>query len=354
MQLGDSRWQTLLDAAVDGMIVIDARGIIKAFNPSAERIFGYSASEVVGRNVNVLMPSPHREQHDQYLERYLKTGMNTVIGVGRDVQALRRDGTLFPAHLSVGEMRVGNEPHFVGIVHDLSARTKLEERIREQAALARIGEMAAVLAHEVRNPLAAIGGAVQVLGGRFPRDSQEAGVVREVLARLDGLNNLVQDLLLFARTPKPRFDVSELRPILCSARDLLASDPLFRQVTVDIAGEATPIEVDRELLRIVFQNLMINAAQAMEGCGTITLSISSDHDRQNVVIRDTGPGMTAETRAQLFKPFFTTKARGTGLGLATVRRLIEAHKGAVGVECPSGGGTQVTIELPTTQSDAAR
>ncbi len=354
MPLADSGWETLLDAAVDGMIVIDARGVIEAFNPSSERIFGYAAAEVIGQNVSMLMPSPDREQHDQYLERYRRVGVRAVIGIGRDVQALRRDGSRFPAHLSVGEMLVGDEPHFVGIVHDLSARTKLEERIREQAALARIGEMAAVLAHEVRNPLAAVGGAIQVLGGRFARDSQEAAVVREVLGRLNGLNELVQDLLLFARTPKPRFAPGELRPILFSAGALLGTDPLFKHIRIDIIGHAGPIEVDGELLRIVFQNLMINAAQAMEGSGTITASVWSDRDRQSVVIADTGPGMTADTRAQLFKPFFTTKVRGTGLGLATVRRLIDAHKGTVDVECPPGGGTLVTIELPATQSDAAR
>jgi PAS domain S-box-containing protein len=354
VQLTDSRWQTLLDAAVDGMIVIDDRGLIEAFNPSAERIFGYAASEVIGRNVSMLMPLPDCEQHDQYLERYRRTGVPAVIGVGRDIQALRCDGSLFPAHLSVGEMRVADEPHFVGIVHDLSARTKLEERIREQAALARIGEMAAVLAHEVRNPLAAIGGAIQVLGGRFPGDSQEAGVVREVLGRLNGLNELVKDLLLFAHTPSPRLGPNELRTIVSRASELLAIDPLFQDVRVDIVGDAPPIGVDGELLRMVFENVMINAAQAMEGSGTITVSIWSDHDKQRVVIADTGPGMTPETHAQLFKPFFTTKARGTGLGLATVRRVIDAHKGEVMIECPAGGGTRVTIVLPTTSPVGAR
>jgi PAS domain S-box-containing protein len=351
MQLTD-RWQSLLNAAVDGMIVIDARGTIEAFNPSAERIFGYAASEVVGRNVSVLMPPPDCDQHDRYIERYLMTGVRTVIGVGRDVQALRRDGSRFPAHLSVGEMRVANELHFVGIVHDLTARTQLEERIREQAALARIGEMAAVLAHEVRNPLAGIGGAIQVLGGRFPSGSPEREVVRDVLDRLQGLNELVQDLLLFARTPNPRLAPTELRRILSSARDLLAADPLFSGVCVTITGAAAPIEVDQELLRIVFQNLMINAAQAMEGRGTIAVSIEADHDRQRVVVADGGPGMTAETRAQLFKPFFTTKARGTGLGLATVRRLVEAHQGTVDVESSPGRGTRVIIDLPAVHAPA--
>lgn len=142
--------------------------------------------------------------------------------------------------------------------------------------------------------------------------------------------------------------------MLFSAGELLGTDPLFKHIRIDIIGDAGPIDMDGELLRIVFQNVMINAAQAMEGRGTITASVASDHDWQRVVIADTGPGMTADTRAQLFRPFFTTKARGTGLGLATVRRLIDAHNGAVGVACPPGGGTLVTIELPTRQSDTAR
>lgn len=349
MHFAESGWQALLDASVDGMIVIDGKGTIKAFNPSAERIFGYPSADVVGRNVSMLMPSPDRERHDDYLARYLRTGTHAIIGVGRDVTALRRDGSLFPAHLSVGEMRVAEEPHFVGIVHDLTARTALEERIREQAALARIGEMAAVLAHEVRNPLAAVGGAIQVLGRQFRRDSQEATVVQDVLARLNGLNELVQDLLLFARTPQPRFRRADLRAILTSVGDLLASDPLFRHVAVEIVGDGASVEADPELLGIVFQNLLINAAQAMEGSGTVTVSLSDNVDRQTVVVGDTGPGMSSEVRAQLFKPFFTTKARGTGLGLATVLRLVDAHRGTVTIDCPPGGGTLVRVELPTSQ-----
>ena len=354
VELADARWQALIDAAVDGMIVIDARGAIEAFNPSAERIFGYQVSEVIGRNISLLMPSPDREQHDHYLERYLRTGNRHVIGVGRDVQGLRRDGSVFPAHLSVGEMRVADEPHFVGIVHDLSARTKLEERIREQAALARIGEMAAVLAHEVRNPLAAVGGAIQVLGRRFPDGSADAAIVREVLARLEGLNGLVEDLLLFARTPTPRFGATELRVVLERTRELLASDPMFHDIRIEIVGAAAPIEADADLLKAVFHNVMINAAQAMNGHGTMTASVSSADDRQLVAVADTGPGVPAEARAHLFKPFFTTKSRGTGLGLATVRRLIEAHSGTVEVACPPEGGTVVTIELPVGQAVATR
>ena len=143
-----------------------------AFNHGAERLFGYRALDAIGHNVNMLMPSPYHEEHDAYLARYLETGVQKIIGIGREVTGLRNDGTTFPIHLSVGEMAVEGERKFTGIIHDLSARTRIEEQLREQTALARLGEMAAVIAHEVKNPLAGVRGAIQVIGTRLPKDSQ--------------------------------------------------------------------------------------------------------------------------------------------------------------------------------------
>src|SRR5262249_5350001 len=149
----------------------------------AERLFGYTEGEVLGKNVSILMPSPHREQHDAYVRHYLLTGEQRIIGIGREVTAMRRDGTLFPVHLSVGEIRIGSARRFTGIIHDLSARVALEERLREQTALARLGEMAAVIAHEVRNPLTAVRGAIQVIGGRLPADNKDAPIIKDIVAR---------------------------------------------------------------------------------------------------------------------------------------------------------------------------
>ena len=162
------RLRSIIDSAVDGIIVIDHAGHIESFNPAAERLFGYSQSEVAGRNVNMLMPSPYHDEHDSYLRRYLTTGNAKIIGVGREVTGRRRDGSVFPLHLSVGQMTIGRERKFTGILHDLTGRVRLEEQLREQAALARIGEMAAIIAHEVKNPLAGIRGVMQVPGHRAP------------------------------------------------------------------------------------------------------------------------------------------------------------------------------------------
>jgi two-component system, LuxR family, sensor kinase FixL len=341
----EARWRAIIDSAVDGIVVIDTRGHIESFNPAAEKMFGYAEVDVLGRNVNILMPSPYHEAHDEYLAHYIHTGEQKIIGIGREVTGLRRDGATFPVHLSVGEMRIGNDRHFTGILHDLSARTRLEGQLREQAALARLGEMAAVLAHEVKNPLAAVRGAIQVIGRRLPAESKDGPIVKEIIARIDGLNNLLQDLLLFARTPKPKMASVEIAPLLQLTADLLSKDPAFSGVGIEITGSARPVEGDMELLRIVFQNLFINAAQAMQGHGSLRIAIAGTGDRVDVRVTDTGPGIPEEARANLFRPFFTTKSRGTGLGLSTAKRLLESQNATIVVECPPGGGTVVTVSL---------
>lgn len=341
-----ARLRSVIDSAVDGIIVIDDRGLIESFNPGAERLFGYTEAEVLGRNVHVLMPSPYREEHDGYLSRYIDTGRAKIIGTGREVTGLRRDGTTFPLHLSVGEMVIGGDRKFTGIVHDLTTRVQMEEQLRERAALAKLGEMAAVIAHEVKNPLAGVRGAIQVVGRRLPPGSGDAPIVEEILSRLDALNRLIDDLLIFARPSHPRLGPVELGPLLRTTAELICRDPHLAGVSVEVAGAAPPIRADSEMLKIVFQNLLVNAAQAMHRAGTIHVSIDAAPGTARVSVRDAGPGIPPEIREKVFTAFFTTKSRGSGLGLATARRLVEAHHGEIAVECPPGGGTTVSVHLP--------
>src|SRR5690606_29144899 len=159
---------------------------------------GYTEKETLGRNVSMLMPSPYREEHDMYMARYMTTGKARIIGLGREVTAQRKDGTTFPVHLSVGEMFVAGERRFTGILHDLTRRVQMEQQLREQATLVKLGEMAAVLAHEVKNPLAGIRGAIQVVGARLPADNPSAPILKEIVSRIDSLDTMMKDLLLFA------------------------------------------------------------------------------------------------------------------------------------------------------------
>ena len=148
-------------------------------------------------------------------------------------------------------------------------------RVREQTALARLGEMAAVIAHEVKNPLAAVRGAIQVIGGRLPAGSRDAPVITEIIARIDALNELIKDLLLFARTPQPRFQPIDLTALLRMTAEFLSSDPALSDLRIDIVGQAAPVTGDAEFLRIVFQNLLLNAAQAMQGKGIVTATLGA-------------------------------------------------------------------------------
>jgi two-component system sensor kinase FixL len=333
-------------SAVDAIVVIDARGRIEAFNPAAERLFGYQTSEVSGRNVTMLMPSPYHEEHDGYLSSYLATGHAKIIGIGREVTGLRKDGTMFPLHLSVGEMSIDGETKFTGILHDLSVRVAMEEQLREQAALARVGEMAAVIAHEVQNPLAGIRAAVEVIGSRLPQESGDTRVVREIVGRIDTLSGLIRDLLRFARPPQPKPVPVHLASLVAATAELLSGDPALSAVTLEVEGAAPPALADPELLKIVFQNLFVNAVHATGGRGRIRVAIQSSGESCRLHFIDDGAGIPAEIRERIFTPFFTTKARGTGLGLPTAKRLVEAQRGAISVECPPGGGTIVTVELP--------
>jgi two-component system sensor kinase FixL len=346
LRASEERWRSVIESAVDAIVVIDARGRIEAFNPAAERVFGYREAEVRGQNVNVLMPSPYHEEHDGYLARYLSTGDPRIIGIGREVTAKRRDGSTFPVHLSVGEMSVGGERKFTGILHDLTARVRMEEQVREQAALVKLGEMAAVIAHEVKNPLAGIRGAVQVIGSRLPETSREAAVTGEIITRIDALNDLIQDLLVFARPPRPKVTLVDIVPLVSTTVELLREDPAVSGVRVDVSGSAPPIAADPELLKIVFLNVLLNSAHAMRGQGAIVVSVGLSGGACSLAFADAGPGVPAEIREKIFLPFFTTKSRGTGLGLPTAKRLVEAHGGSIRIECPPQGGTVVTIDLP--------
>ncbi|HET7219234.1 MAG TPA: PAS domain S-box protein, partial [Vicinamibacterales bacterium] len=326
--------------------VIDRYGRVEAFNPAAERLFGYSEDEIIGENVNVLMPSPYNEEHDQYLARYLATGRAKIIGAGREVQGRRKDGTTFPVHLSVGQFTLTGEQKFTGILHDLSDRVRIEEQLRERASLAKLGEMAAVIAHEVRNPLAGIRGAVQTIGAQLPPEGRNSAMVREIVTRIDSLNEMMKDLLLFARPPQPRPRPTEIVPLVQMTAHLLTEDPALRGVHIDVAGSSPTITADAEMLKIVFQNLLVNGAHAMGGRGRIRVDVSTENTSCLVAFRDEGPGIPADVREKIFTPFFTTKKRGSGLGLPTAKRLIEAQNGHITVDCPPDGGTTVTVKLP--------
>jgi PAS domain S-box-containing protein len=242
---------------------------------------------------------------------------------------------------------------FASTLASIIVRKRAEEslrvadgQLREQAALVRLGEMAAVVAHEVKNPLAGIRGTIEVIGSRLPPNSKDATIVGEVIARLDALDGLMKDLLQFARPPQMRPAPVDVAALAKETAALVGQDPAARDIRFELEGSAPPIMADAELLRIVLLNLLLNSAHALQNDGTIGIQVTASDHECRIAVADSGPGIPIEIRDRIFAPFFTTKSRGTGLGLATAKRLVDAHRGRISVECPDGGGTVVTIDLP--------
>ena len=221
-----------------------------------------------------------------------------------------------------------------------------DEQLREQAALVRLGEMAAVVAHEVKNPLAGIRGTIQVIASRLPQGMKEVAIIGDVIARIDALDELMKDLLLFARPPQMHPGPVDLVALAKETTELVSQDPAARDVRFEVDGSAPLVVGDAKLLKIVFLNLMVNATHALRNNGTIRASVTATDRTCQIAIADSGPGIPPEIRDRIFIPFFTTKTRGTGLGLSTAKRLVDAHHGRIIVDCPEGGGTVVAVELP--------
>lgn len=343
----EARWRGVVETAPDGIVMIDARGVIELFNPAAEKLFGRAASAAVGRNVSMLMPETYAHRHDDYLAQYARTGERRIIGIGREVECERADGTTFPAHLSIAEISLDGEPKFVGILRDLTEHHRLQERLRGEAGLVRLGELAAVLAHEVRNPLAAVSGAIQMLRDQLPQQDDRE-IIDEVVRRLDTLNLMMNDLLMYARPPRPQVVRFDLADLLDDVMRLLSADPAWQHVTIVRApSPAIEVSADPELLKMAIQNLMMNAMQAMGGRGTIRVDVSDAAGLALIDVSDSGSGIPPEVLERLFTPFFTTKARGTGLGLATSRRIAESHGGDVKVLRTGEAGTTIRLSVRT-------
>ena len=206
--------------------------------------------------------------------------------------------------------------------------------------------MAAVIAHEVKNPLAGVRGAIQVFRDRLTAGGSDVAILDDVVGRIDALNSLMKDLLLFARPPQPRLAPVDVGPLVSMTAALVRHDPAVRNVEIEVTGSAPPIAADAELIKIVFQNLLVNAAQALQGRGRIGVTISAADGTCSIAFTDGGSGIRSELRDRIFTPFFTTKARGSGLGLATAKRLVEAHHGQIEVRFPPVGGSTFTVRLP--------
>jgi two-component system sensor kinase FixL len=358
---GAAQLQAILDTVPDGMIVIDARGIVRSFSAAAERMFGYRPEEVLGHNVSLLMPSPYREQHDFYLARYLKTGERRIIGLGRVVAGQRKDGTIFPLELAVGEVRDEGRHLFTGFVRDLTERQQTLHRVQELQAellhvsrLTEMGQMAAGLAHEVNQPLTAAANYLQAGRrrlGNLAGTARAVDVLDQALAQINRAAAIIARLRAFVRKGEGAQRPERLAAVIEEAAALALIGVRERDVKVRMstAPALPPVAIDKVQIQQVLVNLMRNAIEAMAESAPRELTIAAEPLPDGMVavrVADTGPGIAAEIAERLFQPFVTTKTQGMGVGLWICRAIVEGHGGRLWAEANPGGGAMFVFTLP--------
>jgi PAS domain S-box-containing protein len=350
----------------------DVMGRITYANDKFCEISQYAREELLGQDHRVINSGYHSKAFMRDLWRTIANGR---VWHG-EIRNRAKDGSLYWVDTTIVPFldARGKPYQYIAIRADITARKAAEERLAQQAALARVGQMAAVVAHEVRNPLAGIKGVIQVLASRRSLADPDVPVMRDVVARIDALGDLINDLMVFARPRPPQPTSVDLRPLLLEAVSTLRRDPAGLSLEITMTGPDVALTADAELIRATVLNLLLNAAQAMtpqgagpgsplrtpaqwgggvrpggpvpSGRGHIAIAIAQRDEQCIIEIRDDGPGIPPDLRERVFEPFFTTKARGGGLGLPIARRTAELHGGTLTLTCPDSGGAIFTLTLP--------
>ncbi len=350
--------QSLVDTVPDGLILIDELGLVQSFNHAAERMFGFAAEEIVGRNVSLLMPGPQAGAHDAYIGRYLATGERRIIGIGRIVIGRRKNGATFPMELQIGEVRLPGSHLFTGYVRDLTERHARERRLAELQSelihvsrLSELGQMVSALAHEVNQPLTAIANYLSGIRRLLKANPQPAlgEAIEKVAEQAERACNIVQSLRGLVRKDARPSQVENLETLIqeTSALAMIGGAPTVN-LTLRIAPDARQVVVDKVQIQQVLLNLMRNAMEAMGRMPERTLSIEAAREGSRVAIRvcDSGPGLPVEVRSRLFQPFVTTKSDGLGVGLSICRTIVEAHGGELVLEDEPGHGAVFCFTVP--------
>ncbi len=373
----ETRARAVLDTITDGIATIDTDGIIRSFNPACERIFGYSAKEVVGTNVKRLMPFPFREEHDRYIHRFLDTGEAHVIGIGREVQGLRRSGAVFPMNIELGEMRIGTQRMFVGILRDVTLHKqaageyrRLEQQLFQAQKMESLGTLAGGIAHDFNNLLMSILGNADL--ALQTREGSVEALLLDVKLAAQRASELTHQMLAYAGKGSFVYERTDINALVTELGGLLRSVISKRaDLRFELAESLALVNCDPTQIRQVVMNLITNASDALEdrdGVITVATGIVDADMAQlestilgkeltagryvTIVVTDTGVGMTKDVEVRIFDPFFTTKFTGRGLGMAAVVGILRSHKGTLRVQSEPGEGSSFSVLLPALSGPA--
>ncbi|MDH5799091.1 MAG: PAS domain S-box protein, partial [Paracoccaceae bacterium] len=376
LRASEERNRLILETVLDGIVAIDENGLIQSFNAAAERIFGYSAGEVEGRNVSILMPEPYRGEHDGYLRNYLTTGKARIIGIGREVEGMRKDGSVFSMELSVGKIPHGDKPVFVGVVRDISERKKAESdilhaRFEAETSNRAKSQFLANMSHELRTPLNAILGFSETISseifGPLVNDKYR-DYVESIQRSGQHLLTLINDILDLSKIEAGAFvldlEDTDIHRLIQSSLSFVSTQAQDRDVSIktDIADAIPPYNLDRRRIKQVLLNLLSNALKFGKDGGVILIRAYRDDATGDLVVtvRDDGIGMAPEEITLALMEFGQVQSarehshaqEGTGLGLPLSRNLVAAHGGTLVIESEKGAGTTVIIRLPATVGGA--
>lgn len=347
----EARLRNMFDHAVDGLITIDTKGIVQSFNPACEKMFGYTAAEVVGQNVSKLMPEPYRAQHDKYVGNYLNTGQAKIIGIGREVEGRRKDGTVFPMDLSISQFKASGQTQFTGIVRDITSRKQIE-RMKN--------EFISVVSHELRTPLTSIRGSLGLLTSwheeRLPKRTSELLKIAQRNSEL--LMVLINDILdiekLESGTMKLTLQPVDLEPLLNDAVRANSAYAARFDVTIKLKIEDDlPMAIaDPDRLMQVVANLLSNAAKFTRPGSAVDVRAGKKGERVRISVRDHGQGVPEDLKHILFDKFFqadpsnSRERAGTGLGLSIARHFTRLMNGEIDFTSEWGKGATFFIDLP--------
>lgn len=365
--VSEARLASVFDTAADGMVVINDRGLVLAFNKACERLFGYEASDLLGRNVSRLMPEYHAKAHDHYVQNYLDTGEKKIIGIGREVMARHKDGTVFPIELSVGEASTPCGRQFIGILRDLRSRKQMEDRLAKTQAqllhmtrISALDEMGAAIAHELNQPLTAVLLYLQSVSRKAKAEALLDPLILEVIGKAvreaERAGEIIQRMRQLVEKKAPArqvIDVDDLVRTCLEMAELGAGDARsFMQA--EIEPELPSLKADPVQIRQILINLLRNAREAVADRPDrkVVLSVCRNGDRLELRVTDNGPGVPKELVDNLFRAFTGAKHKGVGLGLAISRSIAQNHGGDLRLETASDGqGASFVLTLPLDPPD---